>query len=30
VPTRWRFEATGQRVGTVRTVMFNLPPDKNG
>lgn len=28
--SRWRFEATGQRVGTVRTVMFNLPPDKNG
>ncbi|HZX75723.1 energy transducer TonB [Lysobacter sp.] len=28
--SRWRFEATGQRLGTVRTVMFNLPPEKNG
>lgn len=27
---RWRFEATGRRVATTRTLMFRLPPDSKG
>lgn len=28
--SRWRFEATGRRVATTRTLMFRLPPDSKG